>query len=222
MRDGAAAEYMVASVAALAPTPQSLDHAHAAAVPLSALTAWQALFDHAALSSGQRVLIHGAAGGVGTFAVQLARWRGIHVIATASSRNTAFLQSLGADEVIDYQAVRFEDRVANVDAVLDTVGGDTLRRSWKTLAPGGILVSLVEPIPEGEPAAHQMRGKFFIVEPNRGELIEIARLIDTQALKPIVAAIVPLSRARQAFEEGSGGHNRGKIVIQVRSEADGG
>lgn len=217
-RDGAAAQYVAVHADDLAPKPQTIDHAHAAAVPLSGLTVWQALFDHADLSRGQRLLIHGAAGGVGTFTVQLARWRGIHVIATGSQHNADFLRQLGADEFLDYNAVRFEEQVRDVDAVLDTVGGDTLQRSWRTLRPGGILISIVEPIPEGEPARHNARGKFFIVEPDRAELIEITRLIDTHVLAPTVAKVVPLESAREAFAEGSGGHTRGKIVIQVRTE----
>ncbi len=129
-RDGAASEYVAARAADLAPKPKTLDHVRAAAVPLSGLTAWQALFDHAKLSKGDRVLIHGAGEGVGTFAVQFAHWRGVHVIGTASRNKATFLYELGADEVVDYNAVRFEDKVRNVDVVLDTVGGDIVERSW--------------------------------------------------------------------------------------------
>src|SRR6266566_4435581 len=130
-RDGAEAEYTIALPGELAPKPRALDHVQAAAVPLTALTAWQALFEHAGLSAGQTVLIHGAAGGVGVFAVQLARWAGAHVTATASARNRDFLRELGANENIDYKTTRFEEVVQGVDFVFDTVGGDTLQRSWQ-------------------------------------------------------------------------------------------
>src|SRR4051795_703663 len=148
-RDGGAAEYVAVRAADLAPKPRSLDHVHAAAVPLSALTAWQALFVHAGLAAGQRVLIHGAAGGVGAFAAQLARWRGAHVGATASARHHEFLRELGVETAIDYRTTRFEEVLRDVDVVLDTVGGDTLERSWRVLRRGGTLVSVAaEPAPE--------------------------------------------------------------------------
>src|SRR5207302_10497233 len=140
--DGAEAEYTIALPSELAPKPGTLDHVQAAAVPLSALTAWQGLFEYAKLVAGQTVLIHGAAGGVGVFAVQLARWAGAHVIANASARNRDFLRELGATEVIDYTTTRFEDVVHGVDFVFDTVGGDTLQRSWQVVKPGGVLCSL--------------------------------------------------------------------------------
>jgi len=215
-RDGAAAEYIAVAARSLVAKPRTTDHDQAAAVPLSGLTAWQALFHHAALAAGQRVLIHGAAGGVGTFAVQLARWRGIHVIATASARNADFLREMGAAEVIDYTSGRFEERVRGVDAVLDTVGADTLTRSWSVLRPGGALVSIVEPISESEAAKHNARGVFFIVESNREQLTEMAGLIDKGLLRPIVAEVLPLARAREAFKHGASGHTRGKIVLAVR------
>src|SRR5215813_734565 len=214
-RDGAAAEYVAVRAADLAPKPKTLDHARAAAVPLSALTVWQAFFDHAHLASGQRVLIHGAAGGVGVFAVQIARWLGAYVIGTASAKNRDFLLGLGADEVIDYQQSQFEQVVHNIDVVLDTIGGDTRERSWQVLKPTGILVSLTGPIPEGEAAAHNRHGLFFIVEPNREQLGEIAALIDSGAIRPVIAETIPLARAREAFERGVAGHTRGKLVLQV-------
>jgi len=214
-RNGSAAEYVAVRAADLAPKPKTLDHAQAAAVPLSALTVWQSLFDHARLAPGQRVLIHGAAGGVGTFAVQIAHWRGAYVIGTASAKNRDFLLGLGTDEVIDYQQAQFEEVVHNVDVVLDTIGGATRERSWKVLKPTGILISLTEPIPEGEAAAHSMRGLFFVVEPNREQLGEIAALIDSGAIRPIIAETIPLARAREAFESGVAGHTRGKLVLQV-------
>ena len=146
-RDGADAEYVAARAAELVPKPATLTHAQAAAVPLSALTAWQALFKQGELERGQRVLIHGGAGGVGSFAVQFARWRGAHVTATSSARDIDLVRGLGADEVIDYRTQRFEEVVADQDLVFDTVGGETWERSWDVLRPGGRLVSIAVPRP---------------------------------------------------------------------------
>src|SRR6266705_3932809 len=185
-RDGAEAEYAIALPSELAPKPRTLDHVQAAAVPLTALTAWQALFDHASLVAGQTFLIHGAYGGVGVFAVQLAHWAGAHVIATASARNRDFLHELGANEVIDYTTTRFEDVVHAVDLVFDTVGGDTLERSWTVVKQGGVLVTIVSPPPSFENAkAHSVRPVWFIVEPNREQLIQIGALIDAGQIRPI-------------------------------------
>ncbi|HYL55096.1 MAG TPA: NADP-dependent oxidoreductase [Gemmatimonadales bacterium] len=214
-RDGAAADYVVVRARDLAPKPKNLSHAQAAAVPLSALTAWQALFDHAGLVKGQRVLVHAAAGGVGTYAVQLAKGRGAYVIGTARAINADFLRALGADDVIDYTAVRFEDRVHDVDVVLDSVGGDTLERSWSVLRKGGVLVTIADSAPAEKAVKYGVRGVEFIVEPSRAQLIEIARLIDTGALRVIVEATFPLPEARGAFVRGLGGHNRGKLVLSV-------
>jgi len=161
------------------------------------------------------VLIHAAAGGVGTYAVQLAKGRGAHVIGTARAANETLLRDLGADEVIDYTAVRFEDRVRDVDIVLDSVGGDTLERSWGVLRKGGVLVTIADSAPAERAAKYGVRGVEFIVEPNRAQLIEIARLIEAGALRVIVEATFPLPEARAAFERGLGGHNRGKLVLRV-------
>ena len=214
-RDGAAAEYAAVRAADLAPKPRSLNHVQAAAVPLSGLTAWQALFDHARLSRGDRVLIHGAAGGVGSFAVQFAHWRGAEVIATASKRHDEFLTGLGADKVLDYSSVRFEEAVGDMDAVLDTVGGDTLERSWGVLREHGILVTIAGDAPEDKAAKYDVRAASILVQPNRDQLIQIGQLIDASTIRPIVAAVFPLSDAREAFEQGLAGHNRGKIVLRV-------
>jgi NADPH:quinone reductase-like Zn-dependent oxidoreductase len=218
-RDGAAAEYVAVRAADLAPKPKTLDHTQAAAVPLSALTAWQAFFDHAQLAPGQRVLIHGAAGGVGSFAVQIARWYGAYVIGTASSENRDFLLRLGASEIIDYRHASFEQSVREVDVVLDTIGGETRERSWQVLKPSGVLISLPEPIPEREAAAHEERGGrhgvFFIVQPSREQLARIAALTDSGAIRPVIAETFPLAKARHAFERGVAGHTRGKLVLQV-------
>ncbi|HUI05375.1 MAG TPA: NADP-dependent oxidoreductase [Verrucomicrobiae bacterium] len=213
--DGCAAEYAAVRAGDLAPKPRTIDHVHAAAVPLSALTAWQALFDHAKIRSGQHVLIHGAAGGVGSYAVQLARWKGAHVVATASARHAALLHELGVERLVDYATTPFEHAVKNVDAVFDTVGGDTPERSWRVLKPGGVLVSIV-PNPSHERARAQgIRCVFFIVNPNRRQLSRITELIDAGHVRPIVGAVLPLAQAREAFERGLAGHNRGKFVLRV-------
>lgn len=214
-RDGAAAEYVAARAVDLAPKPSSLDHIHAAAVPLSGLTAWQALFDHANLAAGDRVLVHGAAGGVGTWAVQFAHWRGAHVTGTASQAKHAFLRELGTDEVLDYSAVRFEDKIRDVKVVLDTVGGDTLDRSWGVLRRGGVLVTVAGDVSEEKATKYGVRGVSFLVQPNRPQLMKIAQLIDAGTVRPIVEAVFPLSRAREAYERGLLGHNRGKLVLQA-------
>jgi NADPH:quinone reductase-like Zn-dependent oxidoreductase len=218
-RDGAAAEYVAVHAADLAPKPSNLTHTEAAAVPLAALTAWQALFEHANVARGQRVLIHGGAGGVGTYALQLAHRAGAHVITTARQQNESLVRGLGADEVIDYSVLRFEDQVSEVDVALDTIGGDTLDRSWRVLRPGGILVSIVAPIPTQKPAEHGVRGIFFIVEPNRAQLTEIARLIESGELRPVIEATFALEDTRKAFERGLQGHNRGKIVLEVAGQS---
>jgi NADPH:quinone reductase-like Zn-dependent oxidoreductase len=218
-RDGAEAEYTVALPSELAPKPGVLDHVQAAAIPLTALTAWQGLFDRANLVAGQTVLIHGAAGGVGVFAVQLARWAGAQVIATASARNRDFLRELGANEVIDYTTTRFEEVVKPVDVVFDTVGGDTLQRSWQVVKPGGMLVSVVSPRPSDDVAkGHDARFAWFIVEPDREQLIQIGELIDAGHVRPIIDTVLPLSEARRAYEQGAKGHTRGKIVLRVVEE----
>ena len=219
-RDGAEAEFTIALPSELAPKPHSLDHVQAAAVPLAALTAWQALFEHARLSREQTVLIHGAAGGVGVFAVQLARHAGAHVIATASARNRDLLRELGADEIIDYATTRFEAVVQGADLVLDMVGGDTLERSWAVVKPGGALVSLARPLSAEQVKASEASGVrpvWFIVEPNREQLFQIGALIDQGEVRPIIDTVLPLSQARLAYEQGARRHTRGKIVLRVTS-----
>ena len=218
-RDGAAAEYVAVRAADLAPKPATLDHAQAAATPLSALTAWQALFDHAQLTPGQRVLIHGAAGGVGSFAVQLARWRGAHVIGTASARNIGFVRELGADEVIDYRATPFETAMRDVDLVFDTIGGTTLERSWAVLRRDGLLITIVRPPSPEWATGRAARGVFFIVEPRRNQLIGLGRLIDAGVVRPVVEAVLPLEQARTAYERGAREHPRGKLVLAVAGNA---
>ena len=214
-RDGACAEYVVARAEDLAVKPQTLGHTRAAAVPTPALTAWQALFDHAGLKESQRILIQGAAGSIGTFAVQLASWAGAFVIGTASADNGDVLRELGAQQVIDYHEVRFEDEVRDVDVVLDTIGGDTLTRSYGVVREGGVVVSLVAELDQQALSKRGIRVVHFVVEPNRDELIAVARLIDAGSLRPVIATVFPLTEARAAFELSLRHHTRGKIVLSV-------
>ena len=214
-RNGSAAEFIAIRGADLAPKPHSLNFEQAAAVPLAGLTAWQALFDHAQIEKGQRVLIHGAAGGVGTYAVQLANWKGAEVIATASAKDHDFLRELGASEVIDYTREQFEERVKDVDVVLDTIGGKTQERSLGVLRRGGILISIVSPVADEKARPLGVRGTYFIVEPNRAQLIQLGQLIDKGALRVVVGAVLQLANAREAFEQGLAGHKPGKVVLQV-------
>jgi NADPH:quinone reductase-like Zn-dependent oxidoreductase len=214
-RDGAYAEFIVVKESELALKPKSIDHLHAAALPLAGLTGWQTLFDAGSLSAGQRVLIHAAAGGVGHIAVQLAKWKGAHVIGTATAKNHEFLRKLGVDQVIDYNTERFEEVLQPVDMVLDTIGGDTQERSWKVLKRGGILVSIASP-PKAEAAtAHGVRQAFVFTQPNSAQLAEIAKLADGERIKAIVETILPLSDATRGQELSERGHTRGKIVLRV-------
>ncbi len=214
-RDGAYAEFIVVKESELALKPKSIDHIHAAALPLVALTAWQTLFDAAGLSAGQRVLIHAASGGVGHIAVQLAKEKGAHVIGTAAAKNHVFLRKLKVDQMIDYDTERFEDVVKPVDVVLDTIGGDTQARSWKVLKPGGILVSIASPPDAKVAAEHGVRQAFVFTQPNAAQLAEIAQLVDAEKLKVIVETILALSDATRGQELSERGHTRGKIVLRV-------
>ena len=212
-RDGAAAGYVAVEARNLAPKPSSLDHERTAAVPLAALTAWQALFDHGGLSAGQSVLIHGAGGGVGVFAVQLARSAGARVIATGRAWAEDLVGELGADEFVDIDHRGFEDVAGEVDVVFDLVGGEIRERSWAVVKPGGVLVSVVSPPEEaGRPGA---RGVFFVVEPDRAALAELARRIDAGELRSIVGEVFPLEHGREAFEAKRRSGVPGKVVLQV-------
>lgn len=215
-RNGAYAEYIAVSASEVAFKPKSIDHVHAAAVPLAGITAWHCLFESAQLTAGQRVLIHAAAGGVGSYAIQFARWKGATVIGTASARNRDFLLELGADQVIDYRDTRFEEGLEPVDAVLDTIGGEVQERSWQVVKPGGMLVSIISPPSEEQAAAHHCRSAYVFIQPRADWLTEIAKLIDAGQVKPIVDAVLPLERAAEAHELSQSGHTRGKIVLQVR------
>ena len=206
-RDGAAAEYAVVQAELLAPRPRALGYVECAAIPLPALSAWQGLFVHGSLAAGERVLVHGAAGGVGSFAVQLARHRGAHVIGTASTRSLEVARELGADEVVDNLTARFEEVVDPVDLVFDTAGGDLLQRSPAVLREGGRLVSVADE-PSGD-------GVFFVVEPNREQLVELAALVDSGELRSLVDSVFPLADARAAFARSMEPGKRGKVVLRV-------
>ncbi|MFF9817631.1 NADP-dependent oxidoreductase [Streptomyces sp. NPDC014006] len=211
---GAYAEYVVTPARHLAPKPANLTHAEAAALPLAALTAWQALVDTADVRPGERVLVHAAAGGVGHFAVQIAKARGAHVIGTASAAKHDLVRRLGADEVVDYRAVRFEDVVSDVDVVLDGLGGETAERSLAVLRDGGRLITL--PGPDDVPAARDgVRAAWMLVEPDHLGLREIAALVERGALKPVVETVLPLAQAAKAHEIGEQGRTTGKIVLTV-------
>ena len=213
--NGTYAEYIAVRASEIQHKPKSLDHVHSAAIPLAALTAWQAIFDAGQLQAGQRILIHAAAGGVGTFAVQLAHWKGAYVIGTASKVNHDFIKELGADEVIDYQASRFEDAVRGVDVVLDTMAGETRGRSWQVLKKGGILVSILgQPSPE-DAARYGVRAGGIFVQPNPAQLAELAKLADTGKMRPIIDTVLPLAEAARAHEMNQTQHTRGKIVLRV-------
>jgi NADPH:quinone reductase-like Zn-dependent oxidoreductase len=214
-RDGAYAEYIAVRASEIAAKPKSLDQVHAASIPLAALTAWQALFDAGGLSSGQKVLIHAAAGGVGHFAVQLAKEKGAFVAGTASAHHHAFLRELGVDQPIDYNSTRFEDVVHDFDVVLDTMAGETRNRSWGVLRKGGILVTILGQPSQEQAQGHGVRGAGVFVQPNPAQLAEIAALADSGKLKPHVEAVFPLAEAAQAHELSQTLHVRGKIVLRV-------
>ncbi|MFI6726072.1 NADP-dependent oxidoreductase [Streptomyces atratus] len=213
--DGAAAEYVSLPADILATKPATLSHDQAAAVPLAALTAWQALVDHAHVKAGQSVLVHGGAGGVGSFAVQIATALGAHVTATASATDLDLVRQLGARRAVDYAHDRFEDHVTDVDAVIDLVGGATQARSWAVLRPGGALVGIAAPPDPKEATSHGVRGVFFIVEPDRAGLEAVARLIEDGRINPVLDRVLPLAETRDAYQALAQEHRRGKVVIHV-------
>jgi len=214
--DGATADYCTAPATSLAHKPKCLTHAEAAAVPIGALTAWQGLNDHAKLQAWERILVHGGAGAVGTFCIQLARHRGAKVIATASTRNVGFVSRIGADQVIDYAMDAFDRIVRGVDVVFDTVGGETLRRSWSVLKPGGRLVTIAADSENTNDAREKKA--FFIVEPNHKQLTEIGEMLESGQLRVFVDEEVPFSSAAAAYNretKRSLGYGKTVIVMPV-------
>jgi NADPH:quinone reductase-like Zn-dependent oxidoreductase len=213
---GAYAEYALPSAKMMAQKPKTLNFVEAASTPIVTVTAWQMLFDYAQVTPGQTVLIHGAAGNVGAYAVQLAKQAGLHVIATAASADLEYVRQLGAEKVVDYKKERFEELVTGVDVVLDTVGGDIQRRSLQVLKPGGILVSVVSPVPETTQKSYGIRAAYFYVDVTTARLNKIAELFDTRRLVTDVGTVLPLEKARIAHEMlGGAPHKRGKIVLSV-------
>jgi NADPH:quinone reductase-like Zn-dependent oxidoreductase len=216
---GAYAEFYAGPASMIAPKPRQLSDAEAASVPLAAQTAWQGLFDHGRLERGETVLIHGAAGGVGTFAVQLAHLKGAKVLATGSAANTDYLRSFGADTVIDYKATPFESVAKNVDLVLDLIGGETQRRSFGVLKPGGRLIATAQPPSAEEAAKHKVEAQMMSMKASTTNLAQLSELLDAGKLKTIVAKTYPLAQARDAWTEIMSGHTRGKIVLEVVSRS---
>jgi NADPH:quinone reductase-like Zn-dependent oxidoreductase len=208
-RDGVAADYAAVPASLLAPKPSTLDHVESAAIPLPALSAWQGLFDHGRLRAEQRALVTGAAGGVGQFATQLARWRGAHVVGVASPGSLEAARDLGAHEVVDGSGGGLED-VDPVDLLFDTVGGDLLGRARALVRPGGRVVSVAE-----EPQPPAADAVYFVVEPSSEQLVQIARLVEGGVIRPLVDSVFPLSDARAAFERSLARGKRGKVVLRV-------
>ena len=213
---GGYAEYALPLAKRMAQKPKTLNFIQAASAPVVSVTAWQMLFDYARVAAGQTVLIHGAAGNVGAYAVQLASQAGLHVVATAASADREYVRGLGAEKVVDYQKERFEESVTGVDVVLDTVGGDTQQRSFRVLKPGGILVSAVSPVPEATQKRYGIRAAFFYVDVTTARLNRITELFDSGKLVTDVGTVLPLEEARVAHEMlGGAPHKRGKIVLSV-------
>lgn len=209
---GTCADYIVADPKAFAKAPSTMDLPDAGGIPLAAMTAWQALFDQGGLQAGQKVLIQAATGGVGTFAVQFAKWAGAYVYATGSAHRLHTLQDLGADRPIDYKAERFEEIATDVDLVLDLVGGETADRSVACLKPGGVLVSTVGATPQAEGKTV----KDMFMQPSPEQLTKIGDLIADLKVRPVIDAVVPLVRAVEAQKEVQAGHVMGKMVVDVR------
>jgi NADPH:quinone reductase-like Zn-dependent oxidoreductase len=211
---GSYSEYALVNEGDIRPKPSHVSFEEAAAVPMGSLTAWSAALNTAKIKSGQRVLVHGAAGGVGNYAVQLAHWKGAHVVGTASAANADFVLSLGADSVIDYNATQFESVVKDLDAVIDTVGGELAGRSFKVLRPGGIYVTVAGRLPEGAGAAEGV----FATGAGRAStetLHGVSELIEAKRIRPIVGRVFPFAEVAQAQALSQTGHGRGRIILVV-------
>ena len=215
---GGWADYVTVKEWEVSVKPKSLSFVEAAAVPMSALTAWQALVGVAKLQPGQTVLIHGGSGGVGSFAIQIAKARGAHVIATASTANQDLLKQLGADVAVDYTKTKFEDVAKDVDAVLDPVGKETLARSYDVVKKGGIVMCLVALPDRAELKKRDIHGAAISVHPDAADLTEIAHLIDAGKIKPIMTRVLPLSGAIAAEQQAATHHTRGKVVLRVADD----
>ena len=218
--NGSYAEYMIAKDDELGHKPATIDHVTAAAIPLAGLTAWQGLFTHGKLRQGQRVLILGASGGVGSFAVQFAKWKGAYVVCTTSEQNLSFVRELGADEAIDYHKRGYENLIMHVDMVFDTIGGDAQKKTLRLLRPGGILVTTVkvEDAPAFEKKGVYITG--MLGKSNQEDLEAIARLVDEGIVRPFIQKVFPLEKAADASRMSQEGHVRGKIVLRVREDGE--
>jgi NADPH:quinone reductase-like Zn-dependent oxidoreductase len=213
---GAYAEYALPSARMMAQKPKTLNFIEAASAPIVTVTAWQMLFEYADVTAGQAVLIHGAAGNVGAYAVQLAKQAGLHVVATAGSADLDYVRGLDAETVVDYKKERFEESVSEVDVVLDTIGGDTQQRSLRVLKPGGILVSVVSPVPETTQKHYGVRAAYFYVDVTTARLNKVTELFDSGKLVTDIGTVLPLEQARIAHEMlGGAPHKRGKIVLSI-------
>lgn len=212
---GGYAEYAIAEQNEVSRKPDKLDFVEAAAVPLAAETAWQALFDHGELKPGERVLIHGAGGGVGHFAVQFAKAKGATVIATVSKEDVNFVSELGADRVIDHKAEDFEKTVRDIDLVVDLIGGETQKKSWAVLKDGGRMVSVLEQPSKEEAARKHAKALAFMAKPNAEQLEEIGELISDNKVTVAVSKVMPLEEAKEAHELLEHEHSQGKLVLTV-------
>ncbi|MBS3904734.1 MAG: NADP-dependent oxidoreductase [Simkania sp.] len=212
---GAYAEYAILKKDEVSYKPLHVSYHEAAAVAMNGLTAWQALFDTAHLEKGQTVLIHAAAGGVGHLAVQFAKWKGAHVIGTASAKNREFVLSLGADECIDYTTTPFESAVKDIDLVLDTIGGDTLKKSFSAVTPTGAVVTITDFEGIKEAARYGVKGLTVFVKPNTKQLSEIGHLMEQGKLKVQIEKVFPLQEAEKAHILCETGHGKGKIILMV-------
>ena len=218
LKGGGYAEYALARESDTALKPATINFVEAAGAPSVALTAWQAIVDKAKVQSGQTVLIHGASGGVGLFAIPIAKIRGAKVLATASTANQDFLKQLGADVAIDYKTQKFEDIAKDVDVVIDGVGGETLKRSYPIVKKGGIIVSLSDNVDQAQLDKYGIRGTSIVVQTSGDELGQIGKLIDEKKIKIVVSETFPLAEAGKAQAKAETGHARGKIVLKVRDE----
>jgi NADPH:quinone reductase-like Zn-dependent oxidoreductase len=212
---GSFAEFVLAQPDLIAPRPKKLNQTEAASVPLVGQTAWQALFEYGKLQGGQKVLIHGAAGGVGSFAVQLAHWKKAAVLATGSSDNTAYLRSLGADVTIDYKATPFESVAKDIDVVIDLIGGETQERSFKVLKPGGYLISTVSVPSQQMAGEYKVHAAMVSMKPTKNLLIQLVQLLDAGVIKTTVGKIYPFSQAKEAWNDIASHHTQGKIVLEM-------
>ncbi len=213
---GAIAEFARVKGSELAIKPKTLSHAEAASVPLAGLTAWQALITRGKLKAGEKVLIHAGSGGVGTFAIQIAKHLGAHIATTCSGRNADLVRRLGADVVIDYKTQAFDELLSGYDLVFDMIGGETLRRSFTVLKKGGRMISIKGQDTENDAAGFGVHFEAFFMEPNGEMLAELGAVIDTGAVKPVIGRTFPMAQAGAAYDELANGKAVGKIVVMVR------